>query len=462
MRTRHDGSEDISHLLTVGAIAQLGVELTTNCNLGCVYCHFAPMSRRGNDASPEVVQQIVAFARIFPIDIVTLAGDSEITLYPGWTDVATTLLDAGVKLRIISNFSRGLFSDAEIETLSRFSEILVSLDSCDHELMKKVRYRADLRTMATNFERVRAEIVRDGRPFPSLVCNVTLYDRNVGHLDRTAAFAIALGFNKIQVNPFVELEEVPGGVNDLRDNPKAWAIRQVDQLSAAEAVEARRAIAAAERLARSHSVPLTIHAREKLDAQLGKAGAAPPRQAGTGGGGRRTKRCLMPWDYLHVFWDGTVPPCCIVKDQKVGSSLAPGGLAGVVNGPEMKALRRGLLTGDLPDLCAACTYVDDTTTDELRLMLERWITSRPGRAAGPAELARAGLGRARSEVTHLAAAARAWPGRKLEKLVDRLFPPRAEAAAPPRPGRHHLPVVGESAPGESAPARCGHHEEQEG
>ena len=48
-------------LLRIRRLRQMGVELTTSCNLACVYCHFAPLSRRGKDAEPELIERIVEF-----------------------------------------------------------------------------------------------------------------------------------------------------------------------------------------------------------------------------------------------------------------------------------------------------------------------------------------------------------------------------------------------------------------
>ena len=94
-------------LLRIRRLRQMGVELTTSCNLACVYCHFAPLSRRGKDAEPELIERIVEFLGEFPVDYVTMSGDAEITMFPAWTGVARRLLDMKIDLRTISNFSKG-------------------------------------------------------------------------------------------------------------------------------------------------------------------------------------------------------------------------------------------------------------------------------------------------------------------------------------------------------------------
>ncbi len=212
---------EIQPLLRVERLHQLAVELTTSCNLTCVYCHFAPLDRRGNDLSSDLVQQVIDFVTSFPVDVITIGGDSEITMYKGWEEVAARLLDHGCKLRAISNFTNGIFTPAQVDAFSRFTEILISLDTPDAELLKKTRYRADLRTMTFNLQQIRAKCIEDGRPQPKLVCNAVVHDRNFGHLDRLAAFPMANGFNCLSLQRLVGLEEVQGGKNDFFDNPNA-------------------------------------------------------------------------------------------------------------------------------------------------------------------------------------------------------------------------------------------------
>ena len=370
-----DAVQDIpEQLLRVRRLRQMGVELTTTCNLACVYCHFAPLSRRGKDAEPALVDGIIDFLRDFPVDYVTMSGDAEITMFKGWTDVARRILAMNIDLRTISNFSKGVFSDEEVDVFSQFRQILISLDTADAALLKKIRYRADLRTITLNMQLVRARAIATGRPIPEFVCNVVLHDKNVGHVDKTVAFAIANGFAQVSMVRYVDLEEVPGGINDLRDNPNAtqvYQIRTLDDDSLHAGVQALRAAVDLAQNRISLSIPPDI--LEEINAGLngGKdpETAAPSYPPGT----RRTKNCIMPWDFYYVFWNGDVPPCCIVKDTMVDNVLGKP-ITESINSEDMMEWRRTLLTGDLKPECETCTYVADTDTQSLRTQVEQYLT----------------------------------------------------------------------------------------
>ncbi len=361
-------------LLRIRRLRQMGVELTTSCNLACVYCHFAPLSRRGKDAEPELIERIVEFLREFPVDYVTMSGDAEITMFPAWTGVARRLLDMKIDLRTISNFSKGIFSDEEVDVFSQFRQILISLDTSDAALLKKIRYRADLRTIILNMQLVRARAVLMGRKIPEFVCNVVLHDKNIGHVDDTVAFAIANGFAQVSLVRFVDLEEVSGGLNDLRDNPNAtqvYQIRSLDDGGLHKAVQAMRKAVdiAGNRIALSIQPDIL----EEIDAGMNGDKAAREGVPTYPPGTRRTKDCIMPWDFFYVLWNGDVPPCCIVKGTFV-DNVSGKPITDVINSDEMMDWRRTLLTGDLKTECETCTYVLDTNTASLRHKVENYLT----------------------------------------------------------------------------------------
>ncbi len=361
-------------LLRIRRLRQMGVELTTTCNLACVYCHFAPLSRRGKDANPLLIEGIVDFLRDFPVDYVTMSGDAEITMFTGWTDVARRILAMGIDLRTISNFSKGIFSDEEVDVFSQFRQILISLDTSDAALLKKIRYRADLRTITLNMQLVRARAIATGRPIPEFVCNVVLHDKNFSHADKTVAFAIANGFAQVSMVRYVDLEEVSGGINDLRDNPNATQVYQIRTLDDAGLHAGVQALRAAVSLAENRiNLSIQPDILEEINAGLNGGEDAKTTAPIYPPGTRRTKSCMMPWDFYYVFWNGDVPPCCIVKDTMVDNVLGKP-ITDSINSAEMMEWRRTLLTGDLKPECETCTYVADTDTQSLRTQVEQYLT----------------------------------------------------------------------------------------
>ena len=362
-------------LLNITRLRQLGVELTTTCNLACVYCHFAPLTRRGKDADQGTVENLIDFVKQFPVDYVTLSGDAEITMYKGWDEVARRMLAANIELRTISNFSKGIFSEAEIDVFSQFREILISLDTCDAALLKKIRYRADLRTITTNMQLVRTRAIQTGRRMPHFVCNVVTHDINIGLADQTAAFALACGFAQLNFVRFVELEEVSGGKNDLRDNPNAQQVRRIRELDLPGAAKAVRALQRAVEICKDK---IALHIQpgivDEINLIINPETAGAPKASTLAPGRIRTKQCLMPWDFFYVLWNGDVPPCCIVKDTMIGN-VATKPLIDVINGDGIKEYRAGLLTGNLKPECQTCTYVPDTDTQTLTAHVRNYLSA---------------------------------------------------------------------------------------
>jgi len=82
----------------------------------------------------------------------------------------------------------------------------------------------------------------------------------------------------------------------------------------------------------------------------------------------------MPWDFFYVLRNGDVPPCCIVKYTMI-VNVAKKPLVEVINGPEIKAYRAGLLSGDLKPECQTCTYVPDTDTETLTAHVRNYFSA---------------------------------------------------------------------------------------
>jgi len=72
----------------------------------------------------------------------------------------------------------------------------------------------------------------------------------------------------------------------------------------------------------------------------------------------QTRDCVDPWTYVEFRVNGDVAPCCVRSG--VGN-LATQGLAMILNGEPVRALRAALLGGALDRTCADCTMRAPTT-----------------------------------------------------------------------------------------------------
>jgi len=78
-----------------------------------------------------------------------------------------------------------------------------------------------------------------------------------------------------------------------------------------------------------------------------------------------TRNCSLPWTYINVCAHGQVRPCSEIREA-VGN-LHHESMADLVNGPKIRQVRRGLLTGSLNgDRCQRCTIMPVVSVDTFR------------------------------------------------------------------------------------------------
>jgi len=97
-------------LLKPGPIRQVRVDITSRCNLRCVYCavshptyHGAVMSTATARKAVELIVELARHNRMLPID---LSGHGETTFRHGWTDICFALVEQGITVRLTSNFAK--------------------------------------------------------------------------------------------------------------------------------------------------------------------------------------------------------------------------------------------------------------------------------------------------------------------------------------------------------------------
>lgn len=84
-----------------------------------------------------------------------------------------------------------------------------------------------------------------------------------------------------------------------------------------------------------------------------------------------TRDCLDPWFFAQIAAERDVKPCCVRPPIGV---LAKGvSIDDVLNGPEIRELRRQLLTGELDAYCASCPTRPLTDPASLRMRVRQEI-----------------------------------------------------------------------------------------
>jgi|GEM_PF-2984748 len=70
----------------------------------------------------------------------------------------------------------------------------------------------------------------------------------------------------------------------------------------------------------------------------------------------QTRECYDPWTFMQILSNTGIRPCCFTE-LEIGSVKAEkGGIEGALNSDVAINLRKGLLTGNLDQWCAVCSY----------------------------------------------------------------------------------------------------------
>ena len=188
-------------LLDPGPITDIRLDLTTRCNLRCVYCAVSQPDYIGEDMDSAVVQAATTFIRQMSryqmISGVGINGHGETTFVPGWTEACRDIVALGLPVNIISNLAKA-FTAEELDALGSLHTISVSIDTADRGLLQRIRRRVDVRQIITNIIAIRAAAMRRNRPSPQFQFFCGLYDKNSLQVQELAWLAVALNIQKVQ------------------------------------------------------------------------------------------------------------------------------------------------------------------------------------------------------------------------------------------------------------------------
>jgi len=171
-------------MLKITKLHHAMVEVTTSCNLRCSYCLVSSPLWQPGTLPKNAVMSVLNDLKNLKTAVIHLHGHGETTIVDGWTDYAKTLLDANIHVSICSNLSKQ-FNDDEINILSRFAHLAVSLDTLDQEMFKKFRRGGDIKHVLYNMIRIMTMAHKHKRPL-RVSWSIVVSDQNIwGLLDLT-------------------------------------------------------------------------------------------------------------------------------------------------------------------------------------------------------------------------------------------------------------------------------------
>jgi MoaA/NifB/PqqE/SkfB family radical SAM enzyme len=192
---------DMEYLLAPGQIRQIRIDLTTACNLRCVYCAVSQAGYVGQDMTEadlksvvKLIRNVAKFNHLDPIDI---NGHGESTFARNWVDLFHKISAMGLASRITSNFAKE-FSEEELDALACMSQIGISIDTSDRSLLRRVRRKVDVRQITMNMQLVRAAALKLNTPPPRFHFLAGLYDKSADTIVDFARFAVAMDVKVVQ------------------------------------------------------------------------------------------------------------------------------------------------------------------------------------------------------------------------------------------------------------------------
>lgn len=227
-------------------LQQCRVDLTSMCNLKCVYCAVSQPDYRGKHMPHQTFQAILDVIGSDNRQLeVHLNGHGETTCHPKWVEYALLIQSVCPKTEILSNFAK-CFSAEEVDVLARMHVIQISLDTVDAPLLRTIRRHIALDTIVDNISSIRSRAAAiNTHPTWSLSCGI--YDINIDGLNDFAEFVIASHFETVTfwnpvAYPSVTDRRAPRPISILDLPPPARAAALQKARNAVSLLEAHNVI----------------------------------------------------------------------------------------------------------------------------------------------------------------------------------------------------------------------------
>ena len=188
------------------------LELTSRCNLRCVYCAVSQPGYDGVDMDIVDFDSLVQQLKARRVRKVAVNGHGETTMIPDWHHKIMRLADEGLCMSIITNFAR-LLRQEELEAVARISEIMVSIDTHRPELQQVIRRRVDIGNILINMSSVTATASKLGLPKPKFIWSCVVTDQVALDLVDYIHFGLACGVRHFALANLTKYDDIEGAKN---------------------------------------------------------------------------------------------------------------------------------------------------------------------------------------------------------------------------------------------------------
>jgi molybdenum cofactor biosynthesis enzyme MoaA len=208
-----------------GVTKEVIFELTSRCNLACIYCPTILDSYQRHDMDNSAAQRLAEDLGKRGSPLICISGGGETTIIDGWEKIANTMRANGARLKIITNLNKA-YSREEIEAFAAMDRVVVSLDTVDYHIGKRVRARSNNYMIIHNIMQIKLVAKKLGCN-PDIFISCVVNNLVVDGLEDLAYFAIAADVQQVNLtNMFLHKDladcEARPIVNSPRDKLTAY------------------------------------------------------------------------------------------------------------------------------------------------------------------------------------------------------------------------------------------------
>ncbi len=358
-------------LTSMPTTSMVYLELTTRCNLRCVYCPVSQPDYWNVDFDLERLDTVISALVARRVQVVQINGHGESSIVRDWEAIADRLIDAGFRVHIVTNLAKRL-SPSEIAALSRFELILVSIDTVDTDLLPRLRRGANVQTIFDNLESIRAHAAKRHRK-PELAISCVVSQESAPTIGQMVDEFMRRGVMTFRFGDLVEYPPVEGAM--VAHHLSNASEKDLDRVGA----QFRDALARIVANGGLHHVDpplmtlLIDRSRSSSHDDLREGAAYDKRVHHDIAAEGQTRDCLDPWQTAYIHATGAIRPCCFYETHL--GMLDEQSLDEIYEGDAFRDLRRAMLDGNLPSSCATCHARPLIDRDAFRRKVSEYVTS---------------------------------------------------------------------------------------
>lgn len=234
---------DKADLTKVHAYTWMAISFTNRCNLSCIYCvqsvHKETNPYFKMDFPYERAKQTLDFLASQGAIRFSTCVEGEATLYKHWCELFTWFHDKypAIKLRMTTNLNRK-YNDEEIELLTNYTILDVSIDSLDPKLYSEMRVNGKIELVLDNLDKISQRVKEKGVKGPHITLHTVVSDKTWTSLEALSNYAfergygVELGNYEIRANTLAYKQNLIKPIMDMPKEEREAAYEVISRIKA--------------------------------------------------------------------------------------------------------------------------------------------------------------------------------------------------------------------------------------